>query len=131
MKIHKEALRTARQLIRLTIRDGGVNEDTAKKIVAKVIADKPRHYLGILAGYQRMLRLEVQKRHAIVESAVELDGNERRSISSKLKKQHGDITSEFKTTPDLIGGLRVSLGSTVWDGSVKARLDRLRDALLA
>lgn len=131
MKIHKEALRTARQLIRLTIRDGGVNEDTAKQIVAKVIADKPRHYLGILAGYQRMLRLEVQKRHAIVESAVELDGNERRSISSKLKKQHGDITSEFKTTPDLIGGLRVSLGSTVWDGSVKARLDRLRDALLA
>ena len=131
MKIHKEALRTARQLIRLTIRDGGVNEDTAKKIVAKVIEDKPRHYLGILAGYQRMLRLEVQKRHAIVESAIELDGNERRSISGKLKKQHGEITSEFKTTPELIGGLRVSLGSTVWDGSVKARLDALRDALLA
>ncbi len=131
MKIHKEALRTARQLIRLTTRDGGVNEDAAKNIVAKIIKEKPRHYLGILAGYQRMLRLEVQKRHAIIESAVELDGNERRSIASKLKKQHGDITSEFKTMPELIGGLRVSLGSTVWDGSVKARLDALRDALLA
>ena len=131
MKIHKEALRTARQLIRLTIRDGSVNEDTARKIVAKVIKEQPRHYLGILAGYQRMLRLEVQKRHAIVESAVELDGNERRSVAGKLKKQHGDVTSEFKVTPELIGGLRVSLGSTVWDGSVKARLDSLRDALLA
>ena len=131
MKIHKEALRTARQLIRLTTRDGGVNESAAKQIVAKVIADKPRHYLGILAGYQRMLRLEVQKRHAIIESAVELDAAERKSIAAKLKKQHGEITSEFKTTPELIGGLRVSLGSTVWDGSVKARLDALRDALLA
>ncbi len=131
MKIHKEALRTARQLIRLTTRDGGVNERAAKQIVAKVIADKPRHYLGILAGYQRMLRLEVQKRHAVIESAVELDAAERKSIAAKLKKQHGEITSEFKTTPELIGGLRVSLGSTVWDGSVKARLDALRDALLA
>src|SRR5436190_22560249 len=107
MKIHKEALRTARQLIRLTVRDGGVNEDTARTIVAKIIKDKPRHFQGILAGYQRMLRLEVQKRHAIVESAVELDGNERRSIAGKLKKQHGDVTSEFKTAPELIGGLRV------------------------
>ena len=131
MKIHKEALRTARQLIRLTVRNGGVNEDAARQIVANVIKEKPRHYLGILAGYQRMLRLEVQKRHAIVESAVELDGNERRSIAARLKKQHGEITSEFKTAPELIGGLRVSLGSTVWDGSVKARLDSLRDALLS
>ena len=130
MKIHKEALRTARQLTRLTVRDGSVNEDAAKKIVAKVIKEKPRHYLGILEGYKRMLQLEVQKRHAVVESAVELDGNERRSIAARLKKQHGEITSEFKTEPALIGGLRVSLGSTVWDGSVKARLDSLRDAIL-
>ena len=129
MKIHKEAQRTARQLIRLTTRDGGVNEDAAKKIVAKIIKEKPRHYVGILAGYLRLLRLEVQKRHAIIESAIELDGNERRSITAKLKKQHGDVTADYQVAPELLGGLRISLGSTVWDGSVKARLDRLRTAL--
>jgi len=131
MKISKEARRTARQLIRSTMRDGKVNEDTARKIVAKLIAVKPRHYLGILSAYQRLLRLEVAKRHAVVESAVELDGNERRSIASKLKKRHGEITSEFKTSPELIGGLRISLGSIVWDGSLKARLESLRTALLS
>ena len=131
MKIHKEAQRTARQLIRLTTRDGGVNEDAAKKIVAKIIKEKPRHYVGILAAYQRLLRLEVQKRHAVIESAVEIDGNERRSITTKLKKQHGDITTDYLVTPDLVGGLRVTLGSNVWDGSVKARLDDLRNALLS
>jgi F-type H+-transporting ATPase subunit delta len=131
MKIHKEAQRTARQLIRLTTRDGGVNEDAARKIVTKIIADKPRHYVGILSAYQRLLRLEVEKRHAVIESAVEIDGNERRSITTKLKKQHGDITTEYKVTPDLLGGLRISLGSNVWDGSVKARLDALRTALLS
>ena len=131
MKIHKEAQRTARQFIRLTTRDGGVNEDVAKKIVTKMINEKPRHYVGILSAYQRLLRLEVEKRHAIVESAVEIDGNERRSITTKLKKQHGDITSDFKITPELLGGLRITLGSNVLDGSVKARLEALRTALLS
>jgi F-type H+-transporting ATPase subunit delta len=131
MKIHKEAQRTARQLIRLTTRDGGVNEDAARKIVAKVSKDKPRHFRGILAAYQRLLRLEVQKRHAVVESAEEIDGNERRSITAKLKKQHGDITADFETKPELLGGLRITLGSTVWDGTVKARLEALRTALLS
>jgi|SRR5688572_33276747 len=132
MKISKEARRTARQLIRYTLRDGKVNEDTARQIVAKLIAEKPRHYAGILNAYSRLLRLEVEKRHAIVESAIELDGNERRSIAGKLKKQHGaDVTTDFRVTPGLIGGLRITLGSTVWDGSVKSRLDGLRNALAA
>jgi F-type H+-transporting ATPase subunit delta len=132
MKISKEARRTARQLIRHTLRDGKVNEDTARTIVAKLVAEKPRHYFGILSAYHRLLRLEVEKRHAIVESAVELDGNGRRSISGKLKKQYGgDIATEFRVVPDLIGGLRITVGSTVWDGSIKSRLDNLRNALAA
>lgn len=131
MKIHKEAQRTARQLIRLTTRDGGVNEDAAKKIIEKIVKDKPRHYVGILSAYHRLLRLEIARRHAVVESAAEIDSNERRSITARLKKQHGDITTEYKVTPDLIGGLRVTLGSNVWDGSVKARLEALRNALLS
>lgn len=132
MKIRKEALRTARQLIRLTLRDGRVNEDTAREVVAKITAEKPRHYLGILSGYQRMLRLEVEKRHAIVESAVELDEAGRKAILDELQKKHGaDITADYKTNPALLGGLRVTLGSTVWDGSVKSRLDQFRDAVLA
>ena len=131
MKIHKEAQRTARQLIRLTTRDGVVDESAAKKIVSKIIKEKPRHYVGILEAYQRLLRLEVQKRHAIIESAVEIDGNERRSITAKLKKQHGDITADFNVVPELVGGLRITLGSNVWDGTVKARIDALRTALLS
>ena len=132
MKISKEARRTARQLIRLTTREGRVNELTARSIVAKLTAEKPRHYIGILSNYHRMLRLEIAKRHAIVESAAELNEGERNSVLSDLQKKHGaDITAEYRISPALLGGLRVTLGSTVWDGSMKARLEALRSALLA
>lgn len=132
MKVSNEARRIARQLIRVTLKEGSLNEDTARKIVAGLIAAKPRYYTEILSAFQRLLRLEVEKRHAVVESAAEIGEEERGSITSRLKNEHGqDITTEYKVNPSLIGGLRVKLGSTVWDGSVKARLDNLRDAFLS
>ncbi len=132
MKIPKEALRTARQLLRATMRTGRVDADFAKAAVTKILADKPRHYLALLTAYQRMLRLELEQRHAVVESAQPLTDIERNNILAELRKKYGeDITSEFRTHAELLGGIRVKLGSNVWDGSVKSRLDSLRDKLLA
>lgn len=132
MKVSKDALRTARQFLRLTLRHGTVDLVAARTIVDKVIADKPRNYLGILTAYQRLLRLETEKRHAIVESAEALSETEEAAVTADLKLRHGsDITTEFRTNPDLLGGIRVKLGSTVWDGSIKSRLEALRDKVLA
>lgn len=132
MKVSKDALRNARQLMRLTLRNGSVDLGAAKTIVDKVTADKPRNYLGILTAYQRLLRLELEKRHAIVESATELSGPEQATVTADLQLRHGsDTTTEFRINPDLLGGIRVKLGSTVWDGSVKSRLETLRDKVLA
>ncbi|MDB6134584.1 MAG: atpH [Verrucomicrobiales bacterium] len=132
MKVSKDALRTARQFLRLTLRNGNVDEAAAKSIVDKVIADKPRNYLGILTAYQRLLRLELEKRHAIVDSATELAADEQGKITTDLQSRYGsDVTAEFRTVPELLGGIRIKLGSTVWDGSVKARLETLRSQVLA
>ena len=55
-----------------------------------------------------------------------LDTDEGDGIAEDLRKKYGnDLTTEFKTNPDLIGGLRVRVGSDVWDGSVRARLQNL------
>ncbi len=132
MKVSKDALRNARQFLRLTLRHGTVDLATAKTIVDKVIEVKPRHYLAILTAYHRLLRLELDKRHAIVESATEVSAEEQATITADLQTRHGaDVTAEFRTNADLLGGIRVKLGSTVWDGSVKSRLEALRDKVLA
>lgn len=127
MKVSKDALRTARQFLRLTLRNGTLDQAAAKTIVDKVIADKPRNYLGILNAYTRLLRLELEKRHAIIDSATELSADEQAKATADLQSRHGaDITTEFRVIPELLGGIRIKLGSTVWDGSVKSRLDTLR-----
>ena len=126
MKASKEAVRSARKLMRLCVKDGQLDLDAAKSMVTRIAESKPRGYLAILSTFQRLLRLEVDKKHAVVESATPLDANEGEDIAENLRRKYGnDLTTEFKTNPDLIGGLRVRVGSDVWDGSVRARLTNL------
>jgi F-type H+-transporting ATPase subunit delta len=123
MKASKEAIRAARKLMRMSVRDGQLDLGLALSMAKRIAEAKPRGYLSILSTYQRLLRLEVAKKHAVVESATPLDTDEGDGIAEDLRKKYGnDLTTEFKTNPDLIGGLRVR---DVWDGSVRARLQNL------
>ena len=78
----------------------------------------------------RLLRLEVEKRHAVIESATDLGDDLRNSVTDDLKKKYGDdVTTDFSISESLIGGMRIKVGSDVWDGSIKARIERLRESL--
>ena len=128
MKISKDARRIARQLLKATVKDGKVDEGVIATITKKLTTDKPRGFLGILAAYARLLRLELERNHAIIESAVDLDATIQTSVEADLKKKYGNqLTTEFQTNAELVGGMRVKVGSDVWDGSVRSRLERLRE----
>lgn len=130
MKASKDALRVARGLMRLSIVDGRIDKDRVANIIKRIKEEKPRGYLGILTTYSRLLRLEVEKKQAVVESAEELGAQTGNDVLEDLRRKYGDdLTAEFKVNPDLIGGMRVKVGSDVWDGSVRARLEALKNKL--
>ncbi len=123
MKISREARRLARELFRLSLADGRLDASRVSAISERLIAEKPRSYLEVLKEFSRLVRLELERRHAIVESASPLDESSATNIANTLKQKFGDdITTEFRTSPDLLGGLRIKLGSDVWDGSISSRL---------
>ena len=130
MKISKDAQRIARQLLKATIKDGKVDDGVVTKISKKLSTEKPRGFLGVLCAYTRLIRLELESNHAVIESAVDLDSKAQSSVVADLKKKYGEqLTTEFQTNAELLGGMRVKVGSDVWDGSVRNRLHRLRDIL--
>jgi F-type H+-transporting ATPase subunit delta len=97
-----------------------------------LVEKKPRYYIAVLENYQRLLRLEVEKRHALIESADELaPAASSRILSSLRRKYEFDLTTEFRVNPELLGGLRIRVGSDVWDGTVRNRLERLEQNLAA
>ncbi len=130
MKVTKDAARSARQLLRLSHKDGILDHDRIKEITTKVSEAKPRGYLAILQEFGRLVRLDVEQRQAIIETATELGAQAGNAVIEDLRRKYGStLTAEFKINPDLLGGMRVKVGSDVWDGSVKARLTELKNKL--
>lgn len=67
---------------------------------------------------------------ALVESAIPLGESEKQTIAQKLEAISGKkIRIENKVNPELIGGFTARIGDTVIDGSVKHKLERLKEEL--
>jgi F-type H+-transporting ATPase subunit delta len=130
MKINKEIRRLSREMLRASFTDGQLDSGRIASLVDLLIARKPRNYIGVLKNYRRLLRIEVEKRRARVETASEVDRETSSRLVANLKKKYGsDLTTEFVVNPQLLGGMRIRVGSDVWDGSVRNRLERLQQQL--
>jgi F-type H+-transporting ATPase subunit delta len=130
MKVRKETRQLARALLRASFTDGQLDNGRVSSVVQSLISKKPRDYIKVLEDYKNLLRLELEKRHARIEIASELDNETRSKILATLKKKYGnDLTTEFVNNPALLGGVRIRVGSDVWDGSVRNRLQRLEQQL--
>jgi F-type H+-transporting ATPase subunit delta len=129
MKVSKAANTTARRIFRMCQTDERLDEAKLTVAVRRLVAEKPRDFRGVLQALKRLARLELDRRHVVVESAEALDEDTRQRVAAGLAAKYGgDLTYEYKVNPGLLGGLKVRVGCDVWDGTVKGRLDRLAQA---
>ncbi|GAA5139846.1 hypothetical protein GCM10023213_21260 [Prosthecobacter algae] len=130
MKISKEVRRTSRQLFRVCLVNGKLDESRVRLVVNKIITSKPRGYHGMLDSFAALVRNEVESQRAVVESATFLTNDIQAGLKASLTQKYGrELALEFHIKPELLGGVRVKVGSDVWDGSVKARLEALKASL--
>ena len=130
MKINKEIRQLSREMLRASFTDRQLDRGKIESIVQSLINKRPRNYLDTLKLYRRLLRLEIEKRHAKIESATQLAPDAAVAIIDRLKRKFGaELTSEFIVDPTLLGGVRVRVGSDVWDGTLRSRLQRLEQEL--
>jgi len=116
------------------------------KLNAKLkMAPQTRNFIAILirndriAGLDDVLRefrREINQRLGISEakviSARKLDDQERKDLEKQIAAlTGGTVEAQFEEDKSLLGGAVVQVGSTVYDGSVRGRLDRLREELTA
>jgi F-type H+-transporting ATPase subunit delta len=126
MRITKQARRNAKQLFRACLVNGVLDEARVREAVQKVVAGKPRSFLGMLAHFQRLVKLERDRRSARIESAVPLGPELEGKVQANLNRRYGPgLSYDFQQKAALIGGMRVKVGSDVFDDSVQARLSAL------
>ena len=130
MKTTKLARRDAKRLLQACIVAGVLDEAKVRQVVQLVSVSKPRGYVAILSHFQRLVKLDLDRHTARVESAVPLAEPQQVAIKSNLTRRYGTgLIFDFAQKAELIGGLRVQVGSDVFDGSIQARLAALETSL--
>jgi F-type H+-transporting ATPase subunit delta len=117
-----------------------------EQLVARMGASRTlRNYLFVIVDQRRagmlpeieeafsaMLDARQGITQATVTSAADLSADERVELDAALAKLTGKkIQAQFNIDPALIGGAVVRIGSTIYDGSVRAQLDRLRARMIS
>ncbi len=86
----------------------------------------------VLTDLRRELNLRLGISEAKVISARKLDDGERRDLEKQIGTlTGGTVEARYEEDSALLGGAVVQVGSTVYDGSVRGRLDRLREELIS
>lgn len=136
--------------LRNALESPAVNRDVKLKVISSIatkmgLDGATRNFICLVVDHRRteMLREmaqafgeELNKRLGIEEaevtSAHELSAAEKKELAAVLERRTGKkIEARFQEDSALLGGTIVRLGSTIYDGSVRERLNRLRQRLEA
>jgi F-type H+-transporting ATPase subunit delta len=129
MKISKQAQRDARQLFRSCHVNGLLDESRVRQALSLLGTQKPRGYVEILSRLYRLVKLDREQHAAQVESATPLSVEAQAGVKNRLASIYGaGLALSFSENPSLIGGLRIRVGSDLYDGSVKTRLEKLEQS---
>src|SRR5436190_1457694 len=126
MKISKKARRDAKGLFRGCRVNGQLDEQRVRQTVQLIVGQKPRGYVGILSHLARLVKFDIERRAARVESAVPLTAAQQGQVAANLTRRYGPgLNIAYSQNPSLLGGMRIKVGSDVYDGSIDSRLQAL------
>ncbi|HEY1649174.1 MAG TPA: ATP synthase F1 subunit delta [Terracidiphilus sp.] len=110
----------------------GLQKELRNLIAVLIHNDRIAHVSEVAAEYRRILQEQLGIRPAEITTARELDKDERDKLVAEVAKLAGArVDATFKLDKSILGGTVVRIGSRVYDGSVRGRLERLREALVA
>ena len=126
MMIARKSRREAKQLFRLCLVNGSVDESRVRRVVQYALLAGYRNTLAMLAQFLRLVKLDREQHTVRVESATLLPQDFQAAIRAGLHRHYGaGLSASFIERPELIGGMRIQVGSDLYDGSVLAKLKAL------
>jgi F-type H+-transporting ATPase subunit delta len=126
MKITKQARRDGKVLFNACRVEGVLDENRVRQAVTLVIERKPRGFLSTLSHFQRLVKLDLDRRSATVINSSQTTPDQMTAIRQHLSQRYGaGLNVTFWVDPKLIGGIKIKVGSDIFDGSVAGRLAQL------
>jgi len=125
MKINRAARAEAKTLFRICRSEKGLDEARLRKVIGIISKERPRGDLQVLGRLGQLVRLEVGRAtHEVVSATPLEDGG--KAVFAILEKYFGKpLAQQVEVRPEVLGGLRIRVGSDVWDATLRGRLEVL------
>lgn len=119
-----------RNLLDAIVQRGGI-EKPVRNLVAVLIDHRRIPFLPrIVEQLEKELDFRLGFAEAQISSARELSAEERRSLEAQIEKATGrKVRAQYGLDASLLGGAVVRVGSTIYDGSVRGQLEKIKEAI--
>jgi len=126
VKVSKSSAQLAKRIYSLCLTEGSLDDSKLLKAIALLKKNPPSDHKGILVALKELVRLDQEAKTVTVESAEKLDSAEAVRLTNTLTKKYGEgLIFKFKVNPALIAGLKIQVGSHVFDGSLLAKINKI------
>lgn len=130
MRAAKKTKLLAKQLFKLSVVNSAVSAEQVAGVLGWVEKTAPRQPVTLLKLYRGYIAAELAKSRAIVEHAGAVTDATLKMIEGAMtQKYRRVVTASAKPNPALIAGLRVSVGSDVYESTVAGQLAALSSAV--
>ena len=114
-------------MFRDSLTDGSTDPEKTRKVLRRVILEKPPGLLNILKIYKRLVETAVVKEQIILETAVALSN--KKPLEKELLKKTGARNFLYKTSPKITFGAKITHGDWIYDATLDAKLEQLTKSI--
>lgn len=126
MAASKQTKLLAKQLFKLSVVNGVVSPEQVAGVLGWVEKTQPTQSLALLKAYQHRIAIELAKSRAVVEHAGPVSDATLKQIEAAMTKRYSrTVSAVAQPAPSLLAGLRVRVGSDVYESSVAGQLATL------
>ncbi len=118
------------KLLNVIAQRDGISKQ-ARNLIAVLIDHRRIHFVGaIVAQLEKELDARLGFAEAQITSARALSDGEKREVEAQVEKLTGKkVRARYGEDASLLGGAVVRIGSTIYDGSVKGQLERVKEVI--
>ena len=117
----------AQKLLEISKDGDRVCPQRVEAVIAHLQSNPPVRYRRVLKQFLLYVKRSIARSHALIECASSLDSASVSSIEQKLSAHYGrSISTETRSNPELIAGIRIHIADDVWDDTVSAHLESLK-----
>jgi len=129
MKVNRTLQKLINKAVQNSFNDSGVKSEVVKKYITAFKKLNLSESIQALTLYSRGLKRILEEHTLFIESAGEMTKQQLDGVKSLFSKNYKLYTINSQFNPSLLGGLKVKIGDSIFDYSIKGKIKQVKEVI--